>query len=275
MRLNVVGARTGLTWVRTGLRTYFRQPLALTGLFFMYTMAIVLLAQIPVLGPLAGGLLVPAASLGLMAATAEADRGRFPMPSVLLSAFRAGRQQLRAMLTLGAIYAGASLLATALATLVAGAPTPVAAPTTPNAPAGADMGPSFDPAMLLALALHLPLFLMFWHAPALVHWHGVSPTKSLFFSVVAVLRNLGAHTLFIAGWVVIFLVAGTVFGVLGGLIGGPSVVQAITLPMALVLASMFSSSVYFSFLGSFQTSEPAAVDPSPGPGPGPDINPPA
>ena len=60
-----------------------------------------------------------------------------------------------------------------------------------------------------------------------------------------------------------------------GFVKRPSVVQALTLPMALVLASMFSSSVYFSFLGSFQTSEPAAVDPSPGTGPGPDINPPA
>ena len=189
MKLNIVAARTGLTWVRMGLRTYFRQPLALTGLFFMYTTTVLLLAVVPVIGVVIGGLLVPAASLGLMAATAEAEKGRFPLPSVLLSAFRAGRQQLRAMLVLGAFYAAGSLLASGLATLLAG--DGVIAPP-PGASAEAQMA-SLDPAMGLALLFHLPLFAMFWHAPALVHWHGVTPAKSLFFSLVAVLRNLGAR----------------------------------------------------------------------------------
>ena len=257
MRLNIVPPRTGLQWVRAGLRTYFRQPLALTGLFFMYTTVIVVLGQIPVLGPLAGGLLVPAATLGLMAATAEAQRGRFPMPSVLLSAFRAGRQQMRAMLMLGAIYAAASLLITQLAVLIAGAP---ASPPTP-----ADAAPGFDAAMVMALVLHMPLFVMFWHAPALVHWHGISPGKSLFFSVVAVLRNFGAHALFIMGWLALFLGAGTLFGTLGAALGGAAMAQAVTLPIALVLASMFSSSVYFTFMGSFETGEaaPEGADPTP------------
>ena len=70
MKLNIVTPRTGLAWVRMGLRTYFRQPLALTGLFFMYTTVVLLLAVVPGIGVLAGGMLVPAASLGLMAATA-------------------------------------------------------------------------------------------------------------------------------------------------------------------------------------------------------------
>jgi hypothetical protein len=47
-------------------------------------------------------MLVPAATLGLMAATQEAAKGKFPMPTVLISAFRAGRQRMRAMLVLGA-----------------------------------------------------------------------------------------------------------------------------------------------------------------------------
>ena len=66
MKLNVVPARTGLAWVRLGVRTFLRQPLALSGLFFMYTALVVVVSQLPVLGPLVGGLLVPAATLGLM-----------------------------------------------------------------------------------------------------------------------------------------------------------------------------------------------------------------
>lgn len=257
MKLNIVAPRTGLAWVRMGLRTYFRQPLALTGLFFMYSTTVLLLAVVPVVGVVIGGMLVPAASLGLMAATAEAEKGRFPLPSVLLSAFRAGRQRLRAMLVLGALYAAGSLLASGLATLLAGGgPVPV---TTAD-PSGDTPLMAMEPAMGLALLFHLPLFAMFWHAPALVHWHGVTPAKSLFFSVVAVLRNLGAHLLFAAGWLALFLAAGSVFGLLGALVGGASAAQALVLPMALVLASMFSSSIYFSFRGCFRADESEAED---------------
>ena len=126
MKLNIVPARTGLQWVKLGVRTFLKQPLALTGLFFMYMAVVLVISQIPVLGIVLGAMLVPAATLGLMAATAEAASGRFPMPTVLVSAFRAGRQRARAMLVLGAIYTGGSLLATLLGSLLAGAPAPTA-----------------------------------------------------------------------------------------------------------------------------------------------------
>ena len=58
MKLNIVPARTGIQWVKLGVLTFFRQPLALAGLFFMYTAVVVLLAQIPVIGVVIGGVLV-------------------------------------------------------------------------------------------------------------------------------------------------------------------------------------------------------------------------
>lgn len=238
MKLNVVAPRTGIEWVKLGLRTFFRQPLALAGLFFMYMTAVLVLSVVPVIGGVIGGMLVPAATLGLMAATAEASRGRFPMPSVLISAFRAGRQRARAMLVLGAIYTTGSVVATGIATLLAG---PVEAPQPGQ----------FDSTTLIALLLHLPLFLMFWHAPALVHWHGVTPAKSIFFSVVAVLRNFGAHLVFGLGWLALFIAAGSFFGLLGSLLGGPGMAQAMMMPVALLLAAMFSCSIYFTFRDSF------------------------
>ncbi len=237
MKLNIVPARTGIEWVKLGLRTFFKQPLALAGLFFMYMAAVVLVSQIPVIGTFIGGLLVPAATLGLMAATEEATKGRFPMPTVLLRAFRAGRQQVRAMLVLGAIYTVASFGVTELSfALTGGRPA-----------AEADV----SAATLVALALHTPLFLMFWHAPALVHWHGVSPVKSLFFSLVACFRNFGAFLFYGLAWMAVFLGAGTIFGLIGGLLGGPNMARAVMMPMALMLAAMFSTSIYFTFRDSF------------------------
>ena len=251
MKLNIVPARTGIEWVKLGIRTFIKQPLALAGLFFLYMTAVLAVAQVPVIGVIVGGMLVPAATLGLMAATEEAVKGRFPMPSVLLSAFRAGRQRVRAMLLLGVIYALGSFLVTSLASLLAG-----------ERPVGDG---EIDVAALLALTMHTPLFLMFWHAPALVHWHGVTPAKSLFFSLVACLRNFGAFFIYGLGWLAVFLGVGIAFALLGGLIGGQTLARAVMMPVALLMAAMFSTSIYFTFRDSFvATPEPAKLPDLPG-----------
>ena len=237
MKLNIVPARTGIQWVKLGIQTFSKQPLALAGLFFMYMTAVIVVAMIPVVGVIVGGMLVPAATLGLMAATEEATKGRFPMPSVLISAFRAGRQRVRAMLVLGVIYTLGSMAVTGVASLLTG-----------GVPAAEG---EIDLATLLALALHTPLFLMFWHAPALVHWHGVSPVKSLFFSVVACLRNFGAFLVYGMAWLAVFLGIGSAFGLVGALLGGASMARAVMMPLALLMAAMFSTSIYFTFRDSF------------------------
>lgn len=253
MKLNVVPPRTGLFWVSQGIRTFLRQPLALAGLFFMYMAVVLVVTQIPVVGIVAGGILVPAATLGLMAATAEASSGRFPMPTLLVSAFRAGRDRLRSMLVLGVVYTVGSVIATGLATLLTGAgPAPVAG--------------EMDSTMLVTLLLHTPLFLMFWHAPALVHWHGVTPAKSLFFSVVACWRNLGALLVYGLAWMGVFLGVGTVLSLIGALAGGAALARAVMVPTALLMAAMFTSSIYFTFRDSFSADE---APPAPPPGESP------
>ena len=102
MKLRMVPARQGAVWVKMGMRTFFKQPLALSGLFFLFMAAMSVLSMVPVLGSIVALTLLPAATLGLMAATQETTKGKFPMPTVLVSAFRAGQQQLRGMLVLGA-----------------------------------------------------------------------------------------------------------------------------------------------------------------------------
>jgi hypothetical protein len=242
MKLNVVPARTGLLWVKLGIRTFFRQPLALAGLSLMYLAALLAVSLIPYVGVVLASLLTPAATLGLMAATAEAQTGRFPMPTVLVSAFRAGRQRARAMLVLGAIYAVGSITATQLAVLIMG-----------------DAGDfnAVSKTTLLALAFHTPLFMMFWHAPALVHWHGVTPVKSLFFSTVACLRNFGALTLYSVAWSFVTLGLVMVFGTLGLLLGGQGMVQSMLIALMPILSAMFFTSIYFTFRDSFVADDPA------------------
>ena len=254
MKLNIVPARTGIQWVKLGVQTFFKQPLALTGLFFMYMAAVLVISQLPLLGPVLAAMLVPAATLGLMAATAEAAGGRFPMPTVLVSAFRAGRQRGRAMLVLGAIYTVGSLVASLLGSLIAGEPS--------GAGADAQM-PQVDTHTLLVLLFHLPLVVLFWHAPALVHWHGVAPVKSLFFSAVACLRNFGALLVYSLAWLAVFLAVGFFVSTVGMMLGGLAVARSIMMPTVLVLVAMFSTSLYFTFRDSFHAddgeAQPAAT----------------
>jgi hypothetical protein len=251
MKLNIVPARTGLLWVKLGLRTFWAQPLALSGLFFMFLTAMSLASLLPYIGNALALALLPAATLGLMAATREAGQGKFPMPSILVSAFRAGRQQARAMAVLGAIYAlgflavlGASALVDgggfARLYLVGGTITPELVQTT-----------EFQYAMWVAMGLYLPFSMLFWHAPALVHWHGISPLKSLFFSGVACMRNFGALTVFTLVWMGLFMAIGLFILLLAALLGQPDILGMVMFPAAMLMAAMFFSSIYFTFRDSF------------------------
>jgi hypothetical protein len=246
MKLNIVPARTGIQWVKLGIRTFFKRPLALASLFFMYAAGASLLSVVPYVGWVLALAIVPAATLGLMAATEDSATGHFPMPTVLLSAFRAGRERMRAMLVLGVLYAGACVAVALLTNLLAG---------TPAGPAELDqqavLSLHFQVTMLVTMVLYLPVALLFWHAPALVHWHGISPLKSLFFSMVACWRNAGALTLFGLGWGLVILAVGILLAALAVVTGQPEITAGAVLPLGLVVASMFSTSLYFTFRDSF------------------------
>ena len=87
MKLNIVTPKTGAEWVRGGVRTFFKQPLALGGLFFLFMGVISVITMVPMVGGALALAALPAATLGLMQASAMAAAGTFPMPKVLFTAF--------------------------------------------------------------------------------------------------------------------------------------------------------------------------------------------
>jgi len=253
MKLNILPARQGVLWVKLGVKTFLRQPLALSGLFFIFMLLMSVLSMVPVLGNALALALLPGATLGLMAATQEAVKGKFPLPMVLLSAFRAGRKELRSMVVLGVLYAAGFLLVLACSALMDGGK--FAKLYLVGGSVGADVlqDGSFESAALLAMVLYLPLSLLFWHAPALVHWHGMSPVKSLFFSVVACWRNFGAFLVYSLTWMAVFVLVGTAIALVASFSGSEELVAAVLFPCALVMAAMFFTSIYFTFADSFDT----------------------
>jgi hypothetical protein len=258
MKLQVVPASTGLSWVKLGVKTFFGQPLALSGLFFIFMALVSVLSAVPLVGTAVSLALVPAATVGLMAASREAAAGRFPMPVLLITAFRSGMDRARPMLVLGGLYAGAMLLVLGIATLMGTGSTPV--PTVNGEVTPEGMRAAFESQGIWVVMLaYMPVLMAFWHAPALVHWHGVSPGKSLFFSVMACWRNKGAMLVYSLGWVGVFVVVGFFVALLGAMLGGASALTIIVYPMVLFMASMFHASIYFTFRDSFDTGEPPAL----------------
>ena len=261
MKLNIVPARTGVSWVKGGIGVFWRQPMAMAALFFMTMAAMSLASMVPLIGTALALALLPSATLAMMVAAAEALQGRFPTPTVLLAAFRTGRQQLRHMLVLGALYASGFMAVMGMSALFDGgqfAQVYLGGAAITREAAESD---SFQRAMWVAMALYLPLSLLFWHAPGLVHWHGVTPVKSLFFSIVACGRNFGAFVVYGLAWFGGFAMGGVLISLVSALLAvlgvfsaetAPSAIGGLMMGLAMVMAAMFFSSIVFSFRDCFQ-----------------------
>lgn len=256
MKLNIVPARTGIMWVKLGMRAFFKQPIALSGLFFMFMAVISMCTIVPWIGSVLALVLIPGATLGMMAASHEASRGRFPMPTILVTAFRAGHQQMRSMLVLGALYAAGFVGLLGLTALLDGGQ--FAQLYLVGGRISADLlnDERFLGAMWLFTLGYLPLSLLFWHAPALVHWDHVPPVKSLFFSLVACWRNKGAFTIFGVAWMGVLTTGLLLASVIGGLLG-PLIGSTLVMVAMLVLLAMFFASLVFTFRDCFALQAPA------------------
>ena len=251
MKLNVVPAKTGSLWVRQGIRAFWKQPLALSGLFFMFMASMSVMSIMPVLGGFLALMLLPAVTLGLMAATREVDNDKFPMPLILLVGFRNGAVGKRSMLVLGVLYACGFIGVMGLSALVDGGEFAKLYLVGGSFDMDTLMKPEFQNAMWLSLMLYLPLSMVFWHAPALTHWHAVPVVKSLFFSTVACLSNWRAFLVFGLMWSFIFLGTTLVITLISGLMGDNDFAAMALLPAMLMLAAMFFCSTYYSFKDCF------------------------
>jgi hypothetical protein len=251
MKLNVVPAKTGSLWVRQGIRAFWKQPLALSGLFFMFMASMSVLSMVPLLGGVLALMLLPAASLGLMAATREVDLGKFPMPIILATGFRNGPEGKRHMLVLGALYACGFVGVMGLSALMDGGDFAKLYLMGGSLDTDTVMKPEFQNAMWLSLLLYMPLSMVFWHAPALTHWHAVPVVKSLFFSTVACLSNWRAFLVFGLMWSAIFLGTVLIITLVSGALGDNDFSAMALLPAMLMLAAMFFCSTYYSFKDCF------------------------
>ena len=97
--------------------------------------------------------------------------------------------------------------------------------------------------------------MLFWHAPALVHWQQVEPVKSLFFSWMACWRNKGAFLVYVAVWAAVFGSAALLAMLVATLMGDAQMTLSIMMPLALLVAAMFFTSMLFTVKDCFSVTE--------------------
>jgi hypothetical protein len=194
MRIQVLAAREGLSWIREGVRLYGRHPLSLLGSVAAGLLIVGLPSMVPVAGPAIAAVLTPIASLGLITACRTADAGRIPGPAVYAEGLRE-TQARRSLLALGAINA---LIVLPLVALLQATGLDQAITLTP--------GPNQEPKMevhagLLALrvALSAPVLMAMWLAPPLIAWQGMRASKAMFYSFFACWRNRWPLLTFLIG----------------------------------------------------------------------------
>lgn len=265
MRLQTVPARQGAAWVRQGFRAFGKRPLAFAALFTSVLLAIVAVKLVPLLMFVVLPLM-PLVSLGFMIATRTVMQGGFPTPRVFIDPLRTERPRVVAMLQLGAVYAVATFLIMWLGDLVdGGGPETLldASSSGASAPDAAAEALAASPGPLLGLLLRFGLAgllaVPFWHAPALVFWDGHGCAKALFSSTVACWRNRGAFALYSVMWLGVIMALSLVCGLLFALVGQPDLLMTVSVPMSLIIATIYYASLYFTFADCFVPNDAAPL----------------
>lgn len=260
MKLRLMPARMGLTWMGHGLRACIRQPLGFVGLWGLIVCAAIvtceLLAQIgaPALGPLLVVSLMPLVWMGFMLASRRVLTDQRVTPGVLLEPLRGQPPSEKWLwIKLGGAYLLATLLVMVLADAFGpGADTLAKAMKTAKDSADLVGDPDVQSAMLWQFMLTVPVSLVFWHTPALMYWARLPLGKALFFSAIASWRNIGAFLLFGLGWIGVAVALVLSNALLAAILGSPMLVNVLVTMGAMWMVSAFYASLYFSVVDCFE-----------------------
>lgn len=248
MQPRIVDTKRGAHWLADGWRMFRAAPLGWIAIVFAYWFLMTVVSILPLVGVAAASVLVPAFSVGFMAAArSSAKRGLVEM-ALLFDGFR---HYLRSQVILGVVYfacLGMVLAATTLADDGALAGWML----TGRRPAEEVLrSDAFLSALALAAALYMPVLMMFWFAPPLAAWHATAPAKALFFSFFACLLNWRAFLAYGAVTLAVALVLP--FAVLSVVALASLQIAALSLvfPLLLVLLPTLFASFYASYRDVF------------------------
>jgi uncharacterized membrane protein len=218
-------AGSGWSWIAEGWRAFMKAPgvwIAITLVMLVISIA----AQfIPFIGPIALTVLTPVFVGGVMLGCRALDEGKELEFRHLFAGFQT---QLGGLATLGAIYFGCVLAIGLLVALISGASmfAMMSGGGAQNPAMVAGAMASMALAVLIGLALFVPVAMLLWFAPALVVLNQLSPVEALKQSWSGCLKNIVPYLVYGLVLLVLAIVATLPFG-LGWLALGPVMAASI------------------------------------------------
>ena len=251
MQALTLPARRGWLWLYEGFLLTRKSHVTLSLIVVSYWMLMAVINIVPVVGQIAVAVCIPIFSVSLMNACQAIEQNRLLSPMILLSGFN-GNQ--RTLLVLGVAYLVGTLVILGLSSLVDGGSLFHFLLRGRMLDAGAPVSDEFVQAAQLALLFFAPLTMAYWFAPALVGWHGMSASKSIFFSLIACQRNWRAFLVY--GFATVMcsaIIPGLVLGMIVRILpGGSAMLSALlTLLLVLVVAPTMYASFYISYRDIF------------------------
>ena len=263
MKAAVVSFARGAAWLGEGWRLYRSAPLTWLMLVFLYWILMSMVSALPLAGVAIALTLIPAFSVGFMAASRSCAAGRTPGIADLFAGFRG---TLQVQLALGAAYFALLAAVLWLTTLADGGALARWMTTGARPDEQTLMSDGFLGALALAAAGYAPVMMLYWFAPVLAAWHGTGAVKALFFSLAACLVNWRALTGYgVAAALVTIVIPFLVLSVLLLVSGGrhQTGVMGVMLPLLLALMPMLYASFYAGYRDIFgaATAAPDAAAP--------------
>jgi hypothetical protein len=248
MQASILPARRGWRWLVEGFDIFRRKPAPLCFLVFGYWLSMAVISAIPWIGQGVGCLLIPAFSVSLMNVCRQIDRREGLPPQALFSGFH---RNLQTLTVLGAIYLLSMLAILGVSALFDGGLL-FRMFVMGEMPTREALGASSVVSAQITFALLIPVILAFWFAPVLAAWHDMSAGKSLFFSLVACLRNWRAFLLYgLSIGLICLFVPRLIHGLLGAGGGGDLPTAMVTVTTSLILLPTLYASFYVSYRDIF------------------------
>lgn len=251
MNAHRLPARHGALWLIRGWRLLRRHPRPMIAVTMAYFLVAMIINTIPRVGPFLLPLVIPMLTALLGNAYRTLDHDQLLSPEHITAGLREQRTKL---LQLGGLHLLGSVILLAIGLAVVGDLDPTQDMTVEQA---RDMLLSLFFVVLCAS----PLLMAFWFAPLLTAWAGVTPLKSLFFSLIASWRNWRAFSVY--GLVI--MVAGMALGMLmgallavAGMISPKLMSLFSVLPpilMIMLLGPVLAAGIYISYSDVFHTAE--------------------
>lgn len=202
MQAAVLPFRYGWQWILDGAHLFAKQPMAMFFWSLVTNVLFILSYLIPLLGQALLIAAMPALTFVVLSAARNVSQNKIMRAGMWLKPLADSKIK-RQFVRLGLAYLFACLAGGLVATL----------PFIPSIVAALENSQAIDEFALIS-ALQWPLLAffvvyivisaLFWHAPALIGWHGLQIRQALFYSIVACWRNKWPFLLYALSWAALF-----------------------------------------------------------------------